>query len=219
METLVADPQLEETAPGSRRVRSKNEEEGRKGEGRFPLLLGHGRSIRPKTVLGYTLLDTLNHEARFPGFVSFDYDVRSAKEDDVSDLVRSYDWLFAPPGSDPPRWNERLASSRLSRTLSAVNSTVLVAVSKKQLVGFCTVYLDLESVRFGQRAWVEDLAVDPNRRSHGIGKRLLDEAKAWARAHGAERLALDTGEARVDAQRFYEREGPSYRSKSYGWWL
>ena len=29
------------------------------------------------------------------------------------------------------------------------------------VVGFATVYLDIVSVRFGQRAWVEDLAVAP----------------------------------------------------------
>jgi hypothetical protein len=37
----------------------------------------------------------------------------------------------------------------------------LVAVDNVSLVGFATVYLDIVSVRFGQRAWVEDLAVAP----------------------------------------------------------
>jgi GNAT superfamily N-acetyltransferase len=81
------------------------------------------------------------------------------------------------------------------------------------------VYLDVESIRFGQRAWLEDLAVDPSIRSQGIGKLLLHAARDWARQHGASCLALNSGEARVDAHRFYMRELPSWRAFCFGWEL
>ena len=87
------------------------------------------------------------------------------------------------------------------------------------LVGFCTAYQDLHSVRFGYRAWVEDLAVDPGHRSQGVGKALLDAAKAWGRERGATHLELDSAEARSDAHRFYDREGAQYRSVCFGWHL
>jgi GNAT superfamily N-acetyltransferase len=77
----------------------------------------------------------------------------------------------------------------------------------------------MHSVRFGYRAWVEDLAVDPDRRSQGIGKALLDAAKAWARERGATHLELDSAETRADAHRFYERENPSWRSVCFAWEL
>jgi GNAT superfamily N-acetyltransferase len=77
----------------------------------------------------------------------------------------------------------------------------------------------MHSVRFGYRAWVEDLAVAPAHRSQGVGKQLLEAAKAWARERGATHLELDTAEDRTDAQRFYERERPDHRSISYGWEL
>jgi hypothetical protein len=32
-------------------------------------------------------------------------------------------------------------------------------------------------------------------------------------------LALDSSDARVDAHRFYERESPSWRSRTFGWEL
>jgi GNAT superfamily N-acetyltransferase len=83
----------------------------------------------------------------------------------------------------------------------------------------CTVSLDLRSIRFGLRAWVEDLAVDPARRSSGVGKALLDAAKAWGRARGATHLELDSGDARADAHRFYERERPDWAGRCYGWAL
>ena len=96
---------------------------------------------------------------------------------------------------------------------------MLVADADGAVVGICTVYLDIESVRFGRRAWVEDLAVSPDHRSAGHGKALLDAAKDWARERGATHLELDSAEVRADAHRFYEREQPSWRSISFGWEL
>ena len=77
----------------------------------------------------------------------------------------------------------------------------------------------MHSVRYGYRVWVEDLAVDPRERSKGVGKALLDAAKAWARERGASHLELDSAPARTDAHRFYDREGAEYRSFSFGWTL
>ena len=96
---------------------------------------------------------------------------------------------------------------------------MLVADDGGELIGICTAYQDIHSVRFGYRAWVEDLAVDPERRSQGIGKALLDAAQDWARERGATHLELDSAEARADAHRFYEREGAAYRAISFGWEL
>jgi GNAT superfamily N-acetyltransferase len=134
-------------------------------------------------------------------------------------LVAAYEWLFAPPGARPPRWDEEAAAARLQRATDAADAEVLVAERDGAVVGICTVYLDIESVRFGRRAWVEDLAVDPGHRSAGLGKALLDAAKDWARERGATHLELDSAETRADAHRFYEREAPSWRAISFGWEL
>jgi GNAT superfamily N-acetyltransferase len=96
---------------------------------------------------------------------------------------------------------------------------VLVAERDDRLVGVCTAYLDLDSVRFGLRCWVEDLAVRRDSRSAGVGAALLAEARRWAKRAGATHLELDTAESRTDARRFYERERPSWRSISYAWRL
>ena len=145
--------------------------------------------------------------------------IRPARADDAPALVGAYDWLFAPPGIEPAVWDPERARNRLSRLIAASHGSVLVAESDGAIVGICSVYLDIESVRFGQRAWVEDLAVHPDHRSAGHGKALLDAAKEWARSHGATHLELDSGEARADAHRFYEREGGARQSYTYGWEL
>jgi GNAT superfamily N-acetyltransferase len=142
-----------------------------------------------------------------------------ASPDDTAGLVSTYEWLFAPPGSRPAGWEIDRAADVLARVSASDSSTVLVAREGGRVVGLCTVYLDIESVRFGRRAWVEDLMVDPDRRSRGVGKRLLDAAKNWARDRGATHLELDSGETRVDAHRFYEREGAAARSICFGWQL
>jgi GNAT superfamily N-acetyltransferase len=142
--------------------------------------------------------------------------IRTARPEDVPSLVAAYDWLFAPPGGPPPAWDAAVAADRLRAVLDSDRATVLVA---DDLTGFCSVYIDILSVRYGQRAWVEDLAVHPGHRSAGIGKALLDAARAWASDHGATHLELDSGDARPDAHRFYEREGPAWTARSFGYTL
>ena len=142
--------------------------------------------------------------------------VRAARRDEAASVVPLYDWLFAPPGGPAPGWDPVVAEQRLAHLIDLDDATVLVADDHS---GFCTVTLDLPSVRFGQRAWVEDLAVDPERRSEGIGKALLDAAKDWARSRGASHLELDSGDGRLEAHRFYEREQPTWTSRCFSWWL
>ena len=145
--------------------------------------------------------------------------VRAAEPGEETDLLRLYEWLFAPPGSRPTQWDERRAEVAMRQAIESHDAAVLVAEQADALVGFCTAYQDMHSVRFGYRTWVEDLAVDPARRCEGIGKALLDAAKAWAKERGASHLELDSGDDRADAHRFYERENPSWTSRCFAWEL
>jgi GNAT superfamily N-acetyltransferase len=145
--------------------------------------------------------------------------VRAAREGEEGAILALYEWLFAPPGSRPAQWDPARASVALREAIRSHDAVVLLAADGEVLVGLCTAYQDLHSVRFGYRAWVEDLAVDPSRRSAGIGKALLDAARDWARERGATHLELDSGDARLDAHRFYERQRPSWTSRQFAWEL
>jgi GNAT superfamily N-acetyltransferase len=148
------------------------------------------------------------------------FEIRAARAGDERAIVSLYGWLFAPPGSKPESWDEARAVAALREAINSDRSVVLVAErGGGALIGFITVYLDLNSVRFGYRAWVEDLAVHPEERSKGFGRALLDAAKTWARKRGATHLELDSALARTDAHRFYEREGSEYKAYSFGWTL
>ncbi len=145
--------------------------------------------------------------------------IREARPGEEERVAALYEWLFAPPGSKPRQWDDERARLALTEAIVSAQSAVFVAEDGDALVGFCTGYLELHSVRFGQRCWVEDLAVDPERRSEGIGAALLDAAKDWARAAGGTHLELDSSLDRTNAHRFYDREGPSWKSLSYSWEL
>ena len=145
--------------------------------------------------------------------------VREAVSAEVERVLGMYEWLFAPPGSVPPRWNAEHARAAIAQAIEDPESAVLVAEHRGELLGLCTAYLDMNSIRFGPRCWVEDLAVSPEHRSQGVGKALLDAAKQWARDRGATHLELDSGDGRADAHRFYERERPSWTSRCFAWEL
>ncbi len=150
-------------------------------------------------------------------------EIRAARSGEEHAILPLYEWLFAPPGLKPATWDPKRAAVALGQAIESHDACVLVAELSADPsagpVGFCTGYQDLHSVRFGYRVWVEDLAVDPEHRSIGVGKALLDAAKDWARERGATHLELDSGEARSDAHRFYQREGGGNRSISFGWEL
>jgi GNAT superfamily N-acetyltransferase len=145
--------------------------------------------------------------------------VREAAAGEVERVLGMYEWLFAPPGSVPPGWDPQRAREAIAAAIADPSSAVFVAEHRGELLGLCTAYLDMNSVRFGPRCWVEDLAVSPEHRSQGVGKALLDRAKEWARERGGTHLELDSGDARADAHRFYEREEPSWTSRCFAWEL
>ena len=144
-------------------------------------------------------------------------EIREAVSGEEGKLLAAYEWLFAPPGAVPPGWERGPAGERLADAIAGEDAVVLVAERDDAIAGICTGYLDLHSVRFGLRCWVEDLAVDPAQRSQGIGGALLDAAAEWSRERGATHLELDTALARTDAQRFYEGRRPAATSYCYSW--
>jgi GNAT superfamily N-acetyltransferase len=145
--------------------------------------------------------------------------VRRIELGDVPAVVAACEWLFVPPGSRPPSWNAEAAARRLRDLCTAPDASAFVACLGETINGFCTVYLDLESVRAGQRAWMNELAVDPAHRCRGVGRSLLITAREWAREHGATHFMVDSSVLRVDAHRFYRRQQPTFEAICFGWIL
>ena len=66
-----------------------------------------------------------------------------------------------------------------------------------------------ESLAWGRFLYVDDLVTSGEYRSKGFGAKLLSWLREYAVVKNCQQLHLDSGAQRVDAHRFYEREGMS----------
>jgi len=69
-----------------------------------------------------------------------------------------------------------------------------------------------ENLAWGRFLYIDDLVTLPTYRSEGIGSSLLAWLREYAIKQGCHQLHLDSGLQRIDAHRFYEREGLSATS-------
>lgn len=142
--------------------------------------------------------DAVDEAARSAGLT-----IRPASLEDEGVVLDLIEVLFEPPGKRPPDYTRERAHESFRRYVESPDGDVLLALAGGGVVGLATVYVDLPSIRFGLRCWVEDLVVTSSRRSGGVGRLLLDAATDWARERGCTHLELDSGHGRKDAHRFY----------------
>ena len=69
------------------------------------------------------------------------------------------------------------------------------------------VYRIGENTFEGLHLYVDDLVTDERRRSQGVGRALMEHLQELARAAGCEAYTLDSGTQRIQAHKFYFREG------------
>ena len=86
---------------------------------------------------------------------------------------------------------------------------MLVAEHEGRVIGYA--YGTIEGYDYmalrGPAAVVHDLIVDPNHRSRGVGRALLNAIITALSAHRVPRVVLSTAERNTSAQRFFERMG------------
>jgi GNAT superfamily N-acetyltransferase len=132
---------------------------------------------------------------------------RPATPADEAAILALLPQLFEPPGSRPPSYTDERGRTRIRWALERPDADILLALDGEALVGLASVYADIQSIRYGKRCWLQDLVVSKEARGRGIGRLLLDAATEWARERGCTHLELSSGMGRVDAHRFYRREG------------
>jgi GNAT superfamily N-acetyltransferase len=74
------------------------------------------------------------------------------------------------------------------------------------------VYRMYENTFYGKQLYVDDLITDEARRSSGVGRTLLGYLEQKARAADFDSLTLDSGTQRLQAHKFYFREGMAVTS-------
>ena len=130
---------------------------------------------------------------------------RSAEERDlpaVALLFDAYRQFYEMPADLP------LARRYLGERFERGESVILVAEdSGGELIGFTQLYPAFCSVLADRTYVLYDLFVTPRARGTGAGRALMEAAEAYARAHGAARLQLQTATTNVVGQSLYESCG------------
>lgn len=88
----------------------------------------------------------------------------------------------------------------------SAEQAVFIACFGDEVVGWVDVALSfhLQSPAY---ALIGGLVVKEGRRGLGIGRRLCEEAETWSREKGVLRVRVTSRSTRVDAHRFYLRDG------------
>jgi ribosomal protein S18 acetylase RimI-like enzyme len=127
--------------------------------------------------------------------------------DTVARLLRDFNAEYDDPVPPQAEMAERI------RVLLGHGDTVILLAGEPPCA--------LSVTRFRPGLWspklesyLAELYVVPGRRGQGIGRALMDETMAVARARGADSMELGTGEADVAARALYESLG--FRSLEHG---
>lgn len=113
---------------------------------------------------------------------------------------------------------ESFLPENLERMLSQPNSHVLVYDLDGQITGLIAFDFLTQLVVKGDFARISCFAVDENARGHGVGKALEEYFTNIAIERKCDRIEVHCHSRRVDAHRFYYRQGyhesPKYLMKS-----
>lgn len=92
------------------------------------------------------------------------------------------------------------------RRMMASDGYRLAAAVERGAVRAVAGFRYMEMLYCGKILYVDDLNTDPQCRSKGYGKLLMDWLKKEAKANGCKELHLDSGVQREQTHRFYFRE-------------
>ena len=138
--------------------------------------------------------------------------VRLADSGDINAISSLYQKFYDYNARQQPEYYRAVGEDGKypENVINGTSGDLYVAETSDGIVGFIHVEEERTApfppVVAHQFACVVDLFVDPEHRKIGIGKALLESAKAWARDRGMEYLELFVLEENQIGRSFYERE-------------
>jgi GNAT superfamily N-acetyltransferase len=144
---------------------------------------------------------------------TMDVSIRKATSSDWPGISALLAELGRPDARGTP--DEERHRSLFETYLERDDVDAFVADQDGHVVGFVNVEYRDRLNRTTPEAWIPELVVDEEKRSAGVGKRLLAETERVARERGCWGLALESATWRKDAHRFYEREGWEHAAKAF----
>lgn len=138
--------------------------------------------------------------------------IRQANKDDLEAICSIYITLFREMAELQPQYWNATEQNRdfLSNMIQGNDTAVFVAEKDGAVRGFALVaaqqtppYACLKQYRY---AYLMDMAVEPAYRGQGLGSRLIEQTKTWAREHQLAYLELGVLEENTAARKLYERQ-------------
>jgi len=123
-----------------------------------------------------------------------------ARSEDVPQLTELLGLLLAQEADFAPD-PERQRRALNAIVADASIGRIYVMRERAELIAMASLLYTVSTAEGGKAAWLEDLVVRPSRRGRGIGRMLLQQVAARARADGVLRLTLltDPGNERAHA--------------------
>jgi ribosomal protein S18 acetylase RimI-like enzyme len=133
-----------------------------------------------------------------------DLTIRLARPGDIEHLAELFD-LYRQFYDCPP--DRDAAKHWLTINLEAARSTIFVADTGLELLGFTQLYPALCSVDLVKYFVLYDLFVAQTARRRGIARSLMNAASEWATTEGAARIDLETARDNAPGQSLYRSLG------------
>ena len=136
------------------------------------------------------------------------FTIRSANASDAEDVASLFTQLgHATSAADVPA---RLAA------VNADGGAVILAVDERhRALGVMSLSRHAVVHAAGPVAYITGLITLAEARGQGVGRALVEEAKAWARREGCARIAVTSAEHRGDAHAFYPKCGLPYTGRRF----
>jgi N-acetylglutamate synthase-like GNAT family acetyltransferase len=130
----------------------------------------------------------------------FKMGIRKASADDWKEISELLEQLGYPV-------SETLIKAKIDQFMSLPDEEFLVYEEKGKVVGVVSMHFIPQIVCEGDFARISYLAVDQEFRSRGIGRAIEEHCVEIARRRKCDRIELHCHSRRIDAHRFYARQG------------
>jgi len=111
--------------------------------------------------------------------------------------------------------NADVIPDRLDAVRAEGGEAFLAVTADGRALGFFSIARHAVVHGSGPVALITALVVAESARGRGVGRRMVDEAREWARGAGCVRLLVTSAERRADAHAFYEACGMPYTGRRF----
>lgn len=125
--------------------------------------------------------------------------IRKAKVTDAVEIMALLSQLDYPA-------NGQVVADKIGYLINHPDHEILVYEQDDKVIGFIDLHF-IPQLPLNDFAHITYFCVDANTRSSGVGAVLLERAEQLAKERHCDRIFLHCNERRVNAHRFYERNG------------